>query len=103
MNPQAAQSYLRTRVLTATPEQLQMMLFDGAIRFTEQARAALEKQDYESTFAHIPRAQKIIPEMNSGLKPRVAPALCGKLASLYNSIYRKLVEASAHPRLDSLD
>ncbi|MDB5290844.1 MAG: Flagellar protein FliS, partial [Phycisphaerales bacterium] len=36
MNPQAAQNYLRTRVLTATPEQLQMMLYDGAIRFAEQ-------------------------------------------------------------------
>ena len=32
-NPQAAQQYLRTKVLTATPEQLQLMLYDGAIRF----------------------------------------------------------------------
>ena len=35
MNPQGAQNYLRTQVLTATPEQLQMMLYDGAIRFAE--------------------------------------------------------------------
>lgn len=34
-----------TRVFTATPEQLQMMLYDGAIRFAEQARPALEKKD----------------------------------------------------------
>jgi len=103
MNPQAAQSYLRTRVLTATPEQLQMMLYDGAIRFAEQARAALQKQDFENTFANISRAQKILTELNGGLKHKVAPDLCGKLASLYNYIYRKLVEASAHHRLDSLD
>ena len=32
-NPQAAQQYLRTKVLTATPEQLQLMLYDGALRF----------------------------------------------------------------------
>ena len=32
MDPKAAQNYLRTKVLTATAEQLQMMLFDGAIR-----------------------------------------------------------------------
>ena len=42
MNPNAAQNYLRMRVMTATPEQLQMMLYDGAIRFAEQGRAALE-------------------------------------------------------------
>ena len=45
MSQQAAANYLRTKVLTATPEQLQLMLYDGAIRFTEQARAALEKKD----------------------------------------------------------
>ena len=38
MNPKAAQQYFRTKVLTATPEQLQLMLFDGALRFGEQAK-----------------------------------------------------------------
>ena len=44
MTPQAANQYLRTKVLTATPEQLQMMLFDGALVFCEQARLALMAQ-----------------------------------------------------------
>ena len=38
MNQQAAQNYLKTKVFTATPEQLQLMLYDGAIRFGEQAK-----------------------------------------------------------------
>ena len=42
MTPQPANQYLRTKVLTATPEQLQMMLFDGALRLAEQARLALQ-------------------------------------------------------------
>src|SRR5258707_6932531 len=96
MNPQAAQNYLRTRVLTATPEQLQMMLYDGAIRFAEQAKLALEKKDWEGGYLNCSRAQKIIAELNSGLKRDIAPELCGKLASLYNYIYRKLIEASMH-------
>jgi flagellar protein FliS len=107
MNPQAAQNYLRTRVLTATPEQLQMMLYDGAIRFAEQAKLALEKKDWEGGYVNCSRAQKIIAELNSGLKRDVAPELCGKLASLYNYIYRKLVEASMHhqipPMQEALD
>ena len=50
VNPQAANNYLRTKVLTATPEQLQMLLFDGAIRFGEQARTALEQKNYEQSY-----------------------------------------------------
>jgi flagellar protein FliS len=103
MNPQAAQNYLRTRVLTATPEQLQMMLFDGAIRFAEQAKLALEKKDWEGGYLNCSRAQKIIAELNSGLKRDLAPELCGKLASLYNYVYRKLVEASMHHQIEPMD
>lgn len=103
MNPQAAQNYLRTRVFTATPEQLQMMLYDGAIRFTEQARPALEKKDWEVSYNMISRAQKIISELNSTLKHDVQPELCGRLAGLYNFVYRKLVEANVEHKIEALD
>src|ERR1700689_662722 len=96
MNPQAAQNYLRTRVLTATPEQLQMMLYDGAIRFADAARSAILKKDWEGTYNNSSRAMKIITELSSSLKRDAAPELCGRLASLYNYIYRKLVDASLH-------
>jgi flagellar protein FliS len=103
MNPQAAQSYLRTKVLTATPEQLQLMLFDGAIRFGEQARLALEKKNFEQSCHLLTRAQKIIHELNCSLKPDVDPKLCGHLAALYNFVYRKLVDANLHRTIKSLD
>src|SRR3954469_24727190 len=102
-NPQAAQNYLKTKVFTATPEQLQLMLYDGAIRFGEQARAALEKRDFEQSFNMISRAQKIITEMNSSLKHKMAPELCGKMAALYNFVYRRLVEANIEHKVESLD
>jgi len=103
MNPQAAQTYLRTRVLTATPEQLQMMLYDGALRFAEQGRMALEKKDYEGTYNSVSRCQKIISEMTCSLKHQVAPELCQRLAALYNYIYRKLIEASTSHKIESID
>jgi flagellar secretion chaperone FliS len=103
MSNQAAANYLRTKVLTATPEQLQLMLYDGAIRFTEQAKAALVKNDFENSFNGISRAQKIIAELSSSLKHELAPDLCGKLASLYNFVYRKLIEANIEHKVDSLD
>ena len=103
MNPHVAQNYLKTRVMTATPEQLQMMLYDGAIRFAEQARPALLKKDWETTYRTISKAQKIIAEMTSTLKHDTAPDLCGRLASLYNYVYRKLIEASVDHTIESLD
>lgn len=103
MSQQAAANYLRTKVLTATPEQLQLMLYDGAIRFTEQARAALQKADYEASYNGISRTQKIITELNGALKHDVAPELCGKLASLYNFVYRKLIEANVEHKVESID
>src|SRR5438105_2840081 len=102
-NPQAAQNYLRTRVLTATPEQLQMMLFDGALRFGEQARTALAQKDYEQTYNNISRVQKILTEFISTLKPDVYPELCGKLSAIYKYVYKKLIEASVEHKLESLD
>jgi len=104
MNPQAAQQqYLRTRVLTATPEQLQMMLYDGAIRFCEQARAALEAHDYERSYHTISRVQKIITEMNCTLKRDVLPELCDRLAALYGYAYKKLIEANVRHDVAALD
>jgi len=94
MNPQGAQNYLRTQVLTATPEQLQMMLYDGAIRFAEQAKPALAAQSWEASYTAISRAQRIITELTGSLRHDIAPELCGRLASIYNFIYRKLVEAN---------
>ena len=102
-NPQAAQNYLRMRVMTATPEQLQMMLYDGAIRFAEQARTALQDKNYEKSYNMISRVQKILAEMSASLKHDVFPELCGKLSSLYNFAYRKLIEANVDHTIASLD
>jgi flagellar protein FliS len=103
MSNQAAANYLRTKVLTATPEQLQLMLYDGAIAFTEQAKAALVKKDFEASYNGISRAQKIIAELSSALKHNLAPELCGKLAALYNFVYRKLIEGSTEHKVEAID
>jgi len=75
MNPQAAQTYLRTKVLTATPEQLQLMLYDGAIRFAEQAKIALEKKSFEESHNAILRVQKILTELLTSLRHDTYPEL----------------------------
>jgi flagellar secretion chaperone FliS len=103
MSGNPAQHYLRTKVLTATPEQLQLMLYDGAIRFAEQARAALGEKRYEQSYELLSKAQKIILELQCGLKHDVSPDLCGKLAALYNFVYRKLVDANVQHVVEPID
>ena len=103
MSNPAAANYLRTKVMTATPEQLQLMLYDGAIRFTEQAKLAQDGKKFEESFDLLGRAQRIIVELQCGLKHDKAPELCGKLAALYNFVYRKLVEANVGHKTGPLE
>jgi flagellar secretion chaperone FliS len=103
MNANVAQNYLRTKVLTATPEQLQLMLYDGAIRFGEQGRIALQERRFEDSYRLISKVQKIITELSITLKPEVAPEICKKLSALYTFVYKKLIEANVDHTVASLD
>jgi flagellar protein FliS len=103
MNANVAQNYLRTKVLTATPEQLQLMLYDGALRFGEQARVALLENRFEDSYKLISKAQKIITELSITLKPDVAPDLCKRLSALYTFVYKKLIEANIQHELAPMD
>ncbi len=103
MSASATDAYLRNAVLTATPEQLQLMLYDGAIRFASQGRDAIVAKDYETCYERFSRAQKIVLEMQGGLKFEVNPELCKQMSALYDFIYRRLVEASIHHDLKAVD
>jgi len=103
MKPSGPNPYLKTRVLTASREELRLMLYDGAIRFANQARAALDRRDFEAGHEALVRAQRIVLELSSSLKHELAPELCGKLAALYTYIYRQLVAANVEHKHQPLD
>jgi flagellar protein FliS len=97
MNPNlAAQTtaYLKTKVMTARPEELRLMLFDGAIKFCRQARHALPQKDFESSFNSLTKAKNILLELQTSLNHQIDPDLCSKLGSLYNYMYLRLVDAN---------
>ena len=95
MNPNpAVNSYLRTKVMTASPHELRMMLYEGAVRFSHQARKAIDAQDIEGSYNALTRAQKIVLELSTSLNHDIAPELCDKLSALYTYIYRLLVDAN---------
>ncbi len=103
MQPNPANPYLRNSVLTASPEQLQLMLYDGAIRFARQGKDALVANDYETSYERLSRAQAIIIEMEAGLRHEVNPELCERMAAIYGFLYRKLVEASVRKDPSAID
>ena len=95
--------YLKTRVLTASPEQLQLMLYDGAIRFCEQARQAIKNKEIEKKFHLLTRAENIVLELCKSMREDLAPETCSKMRALYMFCYEKLVMANMNKGLEPLD
>ncbi len=103
MNPTVTNPYLRNQVLSAKPEQLRLMLFDGCIRFLTQGRKGLEQKNYDISYTNISKAQKIVLELSNSLNREVMPEVTQKLTALYTYIYRLLIEASTKRQTDPLD
>ena len=95
-NLEGAKSYLRTKVLTASSEELRLMLYDGAIKFSRQAASTLESGDFEASYQAIVRAKKIVLELSSNLNNNLMPELCERLAGLYIFIYQQLTDANVN-------
>lgn len=103
MNPRGVNPYLKTKIMTASPEELRLMLYDGALKFCRQAKLAMEQSDFETSYNNLIRAQKIVLELSTSLKHDVDPQLCEKLAALYTYIYRKLVDANMNRTVAEID
>jgi flagellar protein FliS len=80
--------------MTAPPEQLHLMLLDGAIRFAARGLEAIQARDIEGAYNALERTQQIVVQMMNGLNRDVNPPLVDQMSALYNFIHRRLVEAS---------
>lgn len=89
-----ANAYLRTKVLSASPEELRLMLLDGAIRFATQAKEGLESKDFERSFEGFTRARDIITELIRAVRPEPDPVLAERVRALYAFMFKELIEAS---------
>ncbi len=98
-----ANPYLKTKIMTASPEELRLMLYEGAIRFCLQSKEALVAKNYEQSYNGLMRAQKIVLELSTSLNHQVDPELCTRLGTLYTYIYRRLVDASLYRQIDPVD
>lgn len=96
-------AYLRTRIMTASPQQLRLMLLEGASRFARLGSEAVARGDRECSYENLSRAQRIVLELGNALDHTQAPELCERLSALYTYIYRLLVEAGLERRVEAVD
>ncbi|QDU33303.1 Flagellar protein FliS [Poriferisphaera corsica] len=103
MNQTGQNPYLRTKILTASPHELRLLLFDGAIRFCNQAKKAIDEKDFDTSYHSIMKAEKIILELSSSLNHDVNPDVTEKMVALYNYMYRRLIDANMSRDLETID
>ena len=99
----ASRQYLKNSVMTASAEQLHLMLLDGAIRFALRGREAIEAGDIEAMFNSLERAQRIVLELSNGLRREINPELVDRMAALYAFIFRRLVDANMQRDTQGVD
>lgn len=98
-----ANAYLRTKVLTASPEELRLMLLDGAIKFARQGREGLASKDFEASYNGISQSRDIVLELITTIKPQYDPELCERVKAVYTFIYSEMVTASMEKSVSKLD
>ena len=68
--PSAYEKYKNSKVLTASPGELTLMLYDGAIKFCNIAIMAVEEKNIEKAHNNIIRVPRIIEEFRATLDRR---------------------------------
>ncbi|WP_242839494.1 flagellar export chaperone FliS [Butyrivibrio sp. NC2002] len=101
-NPYAKQmnQYQNTKIQMAKPEELTLMLYDGAIKFCNIAIMALENKDESKFLTYLLKVENIVDYLNNTLNMNYPVAK--DFENVYNYLMKRLVEADLH-REDSLE
>jgi len=96
--PNSYQTYRTTAIQTASPGQLILMLYDGALRFLECALAGFSCDDplefNQTIHNNVTRAQRIIQELNYSLNMQVGGDFAANQRRLYNYLDDRLQESN---------
>lgn len=101
--PPQINAYLRTRVMSAKPEELRLLLIEGAIKFAQQGRMGVESKQFEQAFIGLTQAREIAVELMTSVKSEPNPELAEKVRAIYGFIYTQLVEGGFEKDLKKLD
>lgn len=102
MNPYVKQ-YQKNQIETATPEQVLILLYDGAILYLNKAKAALEQKDYEQWNKNLIGSERIILEFMDTLDMENGGELAKNLYGLYEYFYNTLVSANLNKNTQKVE
>lgn len=90
----AARAYKLNAIKTASPAKLTSMLYDAAVRFTDESIKIMEEEpkNYEKINNSLKKAEDCIMELRMGLDFKYPVA--GEFEKVYDYIYRRLVEGN---------
>jgi flagellar protein FliS len=89
---ESAMAYKRQQIMTASPAELTLMLYNGAIRFINESIMALENGDMPKSHNANIKAQNIVREFMVTLDMQYE--ISQSWASLYEYIHYRLVQAN---------
>lgn len=94
------EQYQRNKILTATPAEVTLMLYEGAIKFCNIAIMAIEQKDMEKAHINIGKTQRIIEEFRNTLDRKYPVA--EDFDRIYIYVLRQLFEANIKKDADIL-
>lgn len=91
-NKQGYAAYANSKILTASPAELTLMLYEGAIKFCNIAIVAIEKKDIEKAHNNITKVENIITEFQATLDHKYPVA--EDFDHVYTYLQQRLAEAN---------
>jgi flagellar protein FliS len=99
-----ARTYRANAILTASPGQLVLMLYDGALKALNQARDAFQNEEsprrIEAINTHLQKAQAILAELQGGLNMEAGGEFARTMHRLYDYHNRRLFEANLKKKVE---
>jgi flagellar secretion chaperone FliS len=92
-SPSRAIAYKEQSILTATPGQLVVMLYDGCLRFLFQAAHAMRDGQHFEADKRLSRAEAILDELLTTLDLEQGGVIASRLQGIYVFCNRQLIEA----------
>lgn len=91
----AAKVYKKNQIETASPKQLVVLLYEGAIKFIRLAELAVEKEDFNKVNTNMIKAQDIVTELMVSLNDQNGEnQIANELQALYSYILTQLIQAN---------
>lgn len=90
--PNAYAQYNNNKVLTASPAELTLMLYDGMIKFCNIAEVAIEQKDVQKAHTNIMKVQHIIDYLRQTLDMKYEVAQ--DFERIYEYLSKRLIQAN---------